>query len=115
MTGNEILMIAGMAVVTFLIRYPMLVLVGRVKLPDRVFQALRYVPIAVLTAIIVPAIVYPDGRNLDLNPFSPYFVAAVVTVLVMWRTKNLLLTILIGMAVFLLLRFLSGAMNVPAT
>src|SRR5207302_6158295 len=52
---NEVLLIAGMALVTLAIRYPLLALVGKVSLPEPVLRALKYVPPAVLTAIIVPA------------------------------------------------------------
>ena len=97
---NELLLVAGMAAVTFAIRYPVLVLVGRIPLPEAVFRALRYVPPAVLTAIIVPAVLMPKG-TVDVSPTNAYLVAGIVSALVAWRTKSLLLTIIIGMAVML--------------
>lgn len=100
---NEVLLIAGMAIVTFLVRYPLLVLVGRVELPRNVFMALRYVPVAVLTAIIVPAVFMPDG-TLNLSPTSPHLLAGVVAAIIAWRTRQLLPTIVIGMGLFLVLR-----------
>ncbi len=95
-----------MALVTFLVRYPVLVLVSKIPMPDRVFRALRYVPPAVLAAIIVPSLVMPDGKTLDLAPTNAYLVAGILAGLIAWRTKNLLLTIVIGMMLFLLLRAL---------
>jgi branched-subunit amino acid transport protein len=106
---NEVLLVGGMAVVTFLIRYPVLVLVGKIPLPDRVFRALRYVPPAVLAAIIVPAVLMPDGANIDFSPTNSYLVAGIASALIAWRTKNLLLTIVLGMAIFLLLRVVVGS------
>ena len=100
---NEIILIMGMLIVTYLARYPLLVLVGRISLPDRVFRALRYVPVAVLTAISVPVVLLSDGQ-INLQPSNAYLVGGIVAVIVSWRTKNLLLTIVIGMAVFLLWR-----------
>lgn len=94
---NEFLLVAGMALVTFAVRYPVMALVGRIPLPERVFEALRYVPPAVLAAIIVPEVVLPSGRPLFLSIENARLVAALVTVLVAWRTKNLLLTIVLGM------------------
>lgn len=93
---NEFLLVAGMAIVTFLVRYPVLALVGRISLPQRVFEALRFVPPAVLAAIIVPDVVYTDGAVV-LGPQNVRLVAALLTALVAWRTKNLLLTIVLGM------------------
>jgi branched-subunit amino acid transport protein len=96
-----------MAFVTILVRYPVLALVGKIPLPDRVFRALRYVPPAVLTAIIVPAMVMPTG-TVDFSPTNSFLVAGIVSAVIAWRTKNLLLTIVLGMALFLLLRLLMG-------
>lgn len=100
---NELLLIFGMALVTFGVRYPMLAIVGRLQLPDMALRALRYVPLAVLTAIIVPSILMPEGM-LDFRLENTYLVGGVIAALVAWRTKNLLLTIIIGMGAFLLWR-----------
>lgn len=105
---NDLLIVSGMALVTFLVRYPLLVLVGRITLPEIVRQALWYVPLAVLAAIIAPAIVMPEG-TIDLAPTSAPLIAGLIAILVAWRTKNLLLTILIGMAALLIWRALFPA------
>ena len=52
------------------------------------------------TAIIVPAVLFKDER-LTLSPTNDYLVAGIISVFVAWRSKNLLLTIIIGMLVFL--------------
>lgn len=104
---NELLLVAGMAAVTFLVRYPVLVLVGKIPLPEPVFRALRYVPPAVLTAIIVPAVLMPEG-TVDISPANAYLAAGIASALVAWRTKNLVLTIVIGMAVMFVWRALVG-------
>jgi len=105
---NELIMVVGMALVTFLIRYPTMVLVGKIPLPDRVFRALRYVPPAVLAAIIVPSVLMPDGKTLFISPTNSYLVGGILAVVIAWRSKNLLLTIVLGMAIFLGLRLLLG-------
>jgi len=97
---NELLLIAGMAAVTMATRIPVLVWLSKRKLPEGLFRALRYVPPAVLAAIIVPAVLLPEGM-LALGWDNAPLVAGIVAVLVSWRTRNLLLTILVGMAVFL--------------
>lgn len=104
---DEWLLILGMALVTFGVRYPMLAVIGRLRLPDTVLRALRYVPAAVLTAIVVPAVLMPDGAP-DLRLENAYLSGSIVAALVAWRTKNLLLTIVVGMGAFLLLRALSA-------
>lgn len=105
---NEALLILGMMTVTFGVRYVPLLIVGRVELPDHVIRALRFVPVAVLTAIIVPAMLMPQG-DIDLRPANAYLVAGIVAGLIGWRTKNLLLTIVLGMGFFLFWRALFAA------
>ena len=101
MTFQEIILIGGMTLVTFSVRYGVLAMSGRFRLSERLLQALNYVPPAVLTAIIVPAVVVQDGE-LWLSPANPRVVGAIAAVGIgLWR-KNLLLTIVVGMAVFLL-------------
>jgi branched-subunit amino acid transport protein len=102
---NEVLLIAGMALVTFLIRYPALAIFGRVALPDALIRALRYVPVAVLTAIIAPMMLIPD-ETLDLSFSNAFLIGGIASTLIAWRTKNLLLTIVLGMAIFLVWRAL---------
>lgn len=101
MTHSEWLLIGGMAVVTFLIRYPALAMSGRLKLPARLLQALNYVPPAVLTAIVVSA-TFVEADNLWFSWRNPRLVGAIAALAIgLWR-QNLLLTITVGMGAFLL-------------
>lgn len=90
------MMILGMALVTFGVRYPVLALVSRTQLPPKLLSALIFVPPAVLSAIILPEVVLADG-SLNLRLDNPELVAGIFAMLIAWRTKNLLLTILLGM------------------
>lgn len=94
------LMVAGMAVVTFSIRYALLPLSEKVTLTHGIRRALRYVPPVVLTAIIVPAVLIPDGSSYQVSWRNPYLMGAVVTAVIGKATKNLLVTIIAGMAFF---------------
>jgi branched-subunit amino acid transport protein len=97
---NEFLLIGGMAIVTFAIRYPVLALSGRFQLSERFLQILRYVPPVVLTAIVVPTVLMPN-HQLAVSYTNARLVGAIAALLVgLWR-KNLLLTIVVGMTVFL--------------
>ena len=97
---NEIYMIAGMIFVTFVIRYSMFALAGHIEFPPRLVNALRYVPPAVLTAIIVPAVLIPNRNDIHLGYTNPYLVGALIAFGVGWFGKNMLLTIIIGMLAF---------------
>ncbi|NEQ33263.1 MAG: AzlD domain-containing protein [Leptolyngbya sp. SIO4C5] len=97
----EIALIGGMALVTFLIRYPLLAMSGRFTLSPRLLQALNYVPPAVLTAIVVPAVLVEENA-VWLGLDNPRLIGAIAALAVgLWR-KNLLLTIIVGMGAFLL-------------
>jgi branched-subunit amino acid transport protein len=100
MTFSETMLITGMMLVTFAARYPVLALLSRFELPEWLLRALRYIPPAVLTALIVPALVMPDGEKLAISPANATLIAGSAAVLIAWRTRNLLLTLSIGMAVF---------------
>ena len=101
-------MILGMALVTFGVRYPILALVSKIQLPGSILSALKFVPPAVLSAIILPEVLISKG-DLQLNFGNSELVASLAAGLIAWRTKNLLLTIVLGMLVFLGWRWLLGA------
>ncbi|MEO1403014.1 MAG: AzlD domain-containing protein [Cyanobacteria bacterium J06635_1] len=97
--NNEVLMISGMAIATFLIRYLMLGASSRISLPPALLSALRYVPPVVLTAIVVPEVLLSDG-TLHLSYLNARLVGAIAAVGVGVVTRNLLLTIVLGMVTF---------------
>ena len=67
-------------------------------------EGLRFVPIAVLTAIIVPELVMSSG-TLNLSPLNPRLLAGLAAIFVAWKTKNTVLTIVIGMIAFWILEY----------
>jgi branched-subunit amino acid transport protein len=91
---------------TFGMRMSFIFLFGRFEIPAMVKRALRFVPPAVLSAIIAPALFMPNNTfDFSLNNYR--LMAGVVAILVGWRTKNTLLTILAGMAALLILMWLA--------
>ena len=97
-----VLILAG--VLTFLTRLSFIVLLGKFDAPLWLTRALRFVPTAVLTAIIVPDLVLKGGA-LAISPTNARLIAGVIAIGVAWRTKNALITIGVGMAALLVLRF----------
>jgi branched-subunit amino acid transport protein len=102
---NEFLLIIGMTLVTFSIRYTMLAVSGRILLAPKFLQMLRYVPPTVLTAIVAPAVLMPQD-TLWLSSSNARLIGAIAAVLVGFWQKNLLLTIVVGMASFLIWQWL---------
>jgi len=97
---NYTLMILGMAAVTVAIKATIFVLGGRVSFPPWLQQALGFVPVTVLTAIIVPMILAPHGEGIELTWRNPQLVASIVAILVCAATRRQLLTIGLALLVF---------------
>lgn len=108
---SELYLIAGMALVTFAIRYSMFLVAGRIEFPSGWVSALRYVPPAVLTAIIAPSVLIPRGEGIDLSYTNAYLIGALVAIGVSWLSKNLLLIILLGMLAFWGWQWLLGGLS----
>lgn len=93
---NYWLIIIAMGIVTYGIRLLPIALLGRIEIPPLVQRALRFVPPAVLSAIVAPELLMPGGQ-FDVSPGNARLIAGVIATLVAWRTKNVLLTIAVGM------------------
>jgi uncharacterized membrane protein len=93
-----VLVILGMALVTYLTRAGGLWLMGRVGRSRRVEAWMRHVPGAVLVALVAPA-VFSEG--------VPPAVATLATAGVMVYTRNMLLAMVVGIGVVAALRMLS--------
>jgi branched-subunit amino acid transport protein len=90
---------------TYGLRLSFILLVGRWELPPAAARVLRFVPPAVLGALIAPALLAPAGAP-DLSPGNARLVAGLLAIAVAWRTRNALLTMLAGMGALLLLQAL---------
>lgn len=90
---------------TFGMRFIFIYLLGRFEVPETMRRALRFVPPAVLSAIVVPELLVRSGQ-VDLSFLNFRLLAGAAAVLVAWRTKNTLLTILGGMLVLISLELL---------
>jgi branched-subunit amino acid transport protein len=91
------LTIAGAAAVTFALRLSFFVLLGRIEVPPFLERALRYVPAAVLTAVVIPLLFDQDGA-LDVSLGNERLLAGLAAALICWRTRSVPLTLVGGMA-----------------
>ena len=101
MSERELYLVGGMMLVTFIIRYPIFAFSRQIKLPPRFIEALEYLPPAVLTAIVVPAVLISNEDRVLLNYTNAKLVGAIAAILIGWQTKNLLAVIVGGMLAFL--------------
>lgn len=97
------LTITIVGLLTLGIRLSFMVFIGEMRVSPLAQQALRFVPVAVLSALISPALFFPNGL-LDVSFSNIWLIAGILAILVAWRTKNVLLTIFIGMACLLILQ-----------
>lgn len=100
---SVLLAILAMAVVTYVPRMlPMVALSSR-QLPPLVEAWLRQVPVAVLGALVLQALV-PDGGPTGVRPAGLYVVAAITTLVVARKTRSLLGAVGAGVTVVALAR-----------
>lgn len=91
-------------VITFLIRLSFIIAFGRLKLPDWFTRGLRYVPPAVLSAIILPELANWNGQVINISWNNPQILAGIVATAVAWRTRNVVITLASGLICFFLLQ-----------
>jgi branched-subunit amino acid transport protein len=104
MTGKTDLwtlaVIVGLAGVTVLTRCFFFILDRSWSLPGWAERALKYAPVAALSAVIAPEIVMSNGHFLANWQDARLFAAPVGALLYFWR-HSVLLTIVGGMAMYL--------------
>jgi len=94
-----VLLLIGMCLATYLVRASFLVFGHRLNFPPALRAALRHVPVAVLTAIIVPAAIAPGGHT-DLSLNNPWLMGTLAAAAVAWLSRRLLLALVVGFVVF---------------
>ncbi len=92
--------IAVVGIGTFLIRFSFLGLVGARRLPAWALRLLRYVPVAVMPALITPMVVWPAATGGE--PDAARLLAAAAALAIGAATRSMLGAIAAGMAVLYL-------------
>ncbi|MDX5384390.1 MAG: AzlD domain-containing protein [Rhodobacterales bacterium] len=91
---------------SFALRFAFLGLIGNRPMPDWIMRHLRYTAVAVLPGLVAPLVVWPNATDgvLDL----PRLAAALTTLAVGYKTKNVLAAIFSGAGMLYLLLYLMG-------
>jgi branched-subunit amino acid transport protein len=89
------IVILAVGALNFASRLSFIAFFARRSMPALLGRALRYVPAAMLTALIVPMIFTSLASEAPINPRIP---AALVAAAVAWRTKSTPKTLAAGMA-----------------
>lgn len=99
------LSILAMTALVFLSRYLFLEPNLPLRLNPAAQRLLSYSSPAVLTAIWAPIVFMPE-KELWIAPTNPYLIGAVVAAVIAWKTKNVLLTTIVSMLIFLTLKLI---------
>jgi len=85
-------------IVTYAMRGGLILALADAELPTWLVRALRYVAPAVLGALTVTLVADPDAVNRGVT--LPELVGLLVAGPVAWKTKNLAVTLAVGMSAF---------------
>src|ERR1700676_816146 len=102
------LLVFAVGAITYTARVSFIALFARRDMPPLLARALRHVPVAMLTAIVVPAIVFPVPGMIDVSLSNARLVAALAGAAVAWWRRSVTWTMAIGMAVLWLLQYRIG-------
>jgi branched-subunit amino acid transport protein len=103
--------ILAVGALNYLSRLSFIALFARLDIPPVIARALRFVPAAMLTAIVVPSIVFVAPATLQFSYTNPKLVAALVAALVAWRTKSVVGTMVTGMLALWIAQWLLATSN----
>ncbi len=98
------IVVLGMGAITYGLRAGSLLLAERLPRSAWLASFLRFVPVAVLSAIVALEVLTPNNQ-LSLSPLeNPRLLAAGLAILVAWRTRNMLATFAAGMVALWILQ-----------
>ncbi|NLM97742.1 MAG: AzlD domain-containing protein [Halanaerobiaceae bacterium] len=95
MHSEYIIFLLGAVLVTYLPRVIPLIVLSRMEIPDTVVSWLRYIPAAILAALLAPELFMKNGV-LELSLKNINLLAAIPAFLVAVYKKNIFLTIITG-------------------
>ncbi len=104
-TERLIFIFLGMAAVTYFPRLIPLVALSRIELPRVIMRWLAYLPVAILSALIFPGAIQRAGA-IDVSLGNPGIWALLVSFGVAIKTRNLILTVVVGGVVMYLLQLI---------
>jgi branched-subunit amino acid transport protein len=99
--------IVAVGALNYLSRLSFIAFFASREMPPLLARALKFVPAAMLTALVLPMVLTPSAAGV-LAGFNPRIPAAVVAAMVAWYTHSTLKTLGAGMATLWLAQALSG-------
>jgi branched-subunit amino acid transport protein len=103
--------IVAVGALNYLSRLSFIALFARIPMPPAMARALRFVPAAMLTAIVVPAVAFRAPGVLELSYTNPKLLAALVAAAIAWRTRSVTATMASGMIALWLMQWALSAVR----
>ena len=97
MRESTLVLILGMALVTFLPRFLPMAFLSRWVLPEKTRVGLNYFPVAILSAIVFPTF-FSEGNGVEIQP--QYLLAALPVFIFAWKVKSLWGSVVLGMLIY---------------
>tara|TARA_B100000927_G_C16095603_1_gene321010 strand:+ start:109 stop:420 length:312 start_codon:yes stop_codon:yes gene_type:complete len=102
---NDWALIIYCGLITFFTRFSMIALLKKEMFNNRIRDVLSYVPSAIFPAIIFPAIFLDESGSLQFEN-NPKILASIIAVIIGTLSKNIIATIVAGLAVYWFLIFI---------
>ena len=102
---NDWALIIYCGLITFFTRFSMIALLKKEMFNDRIREVLSYVPSAIFPAIIFPAVFLDEMGFLQFEN-NPKILASIIAVIIGTLSKNIIATIVAGLAVYWFLIFI---------
>jgi branched-subunit amino acid transport protein len=104
MRCETLLLIFGMAIVTFIPRFAPMVFFSRRVIPEKVKMGLEYIPVAILSAIVFPILFFNGEGTFGIQP--QFLLSALPVFAFAWRVKSLWGSVILGMLIYWSLGFI---------
>jgi len=98
MRPEILILILGMALVTFLPRFLPMALLSRWVIPEKAKRGLDYFPISILSAIVFPILFFNVEGRMEVQPH--YLLSAIPVFIFAWKARSLWGSVIMGMVIY---------------
>jgi branched-subunit amino acid transport protein len=98
MSYENLLLIFGMAIVTFIPRFIPIAFLSRWDIPEKIKMGLEYIPVAILSAIVFPILFFDGEGALGIQP--QFLLSAIPVFAFAWKIKSLWGSVILGMLIY---------------
>ncbi|MCF6097719.1 AzlD domain-containing protein [Thermovorax subterraneus] len=102
MDKNYLLLLLGMALVTYLPRFMPALILSKRNIPEVLVKFLNYIPVSVLSALLFPSILVVDDK-INISPSNTLLLTSILTFPLAYKMKNMFLTVIAGMIIIVIL------------